>query len=109
MKTSARLRYAGYRLPCEIISPAVWLYFRFPLRLRTVEESLAPRGTMVSHETMREWARKFGRQFANRTRRRLPRIGDKWRLDEVVLKVVGVKRWLWRAVDQTGIVLDVQS
>jgi putative transposase len=60
MKTSARLRYAGYRFPCEIISHAVWLCFRFPLRLRAVEELLAARGTMVSHETVHEWARKFG-------------------------------------------------
>jgi len=56
---------------------------------------------------VRQWARKFGQKFANRIRRRLPRIGDKWHLDEVVLKISGVKHWLWRAVDQTGIVLDV--
>jgi transposase-like protein len=68
---------------------------------------LAARGIIVSHETVRQWARKFGQQFANRIRRRLPRIGDKWHLDEVVLKIAGVKHWLWRAVDQTGIVLDV--
>ena len=65
------------------------------------------RGIIVSHETVRQWARKFGQQFANRIRRRLPRVGDKWHLDEVVLKIAGVKHWLWRAVDQTGIVLDV--
>jgi len=58
---------------------------------------------------VRQWARKFGQQFANRIRRRLPRIGDKWHLDEVVVKIAGVKHWLWRAVDQTGIVLDVWS
>jgi putative transposase len=72
-----------------------------------VEELLAARGIIVSHETVRQWARKFGQQFANRIRRRLPRIGDKWHRDEVVLKISGVKHWLWRAVDQTGIVLDV--
>jgi putative transposase len=72
-----------------------------------VEELLAARGIIVSHETERQWARKFGQQFANRIRPRLPRIGDKWHLDEVVLKISGVKHWLWRAVDQTGIVLDV--
>jgi transposase-like protein len=81
--------------------------FRFPLGLRMVEELLAARGIIVSHETVRQWARKFGQQFANQIRRRLPRVGDKWHLDEVVLKIAGVKHWLWRAVDQTGIVLDV--
>jgi len=107
MKTSARARYAGYRFPSEIISHAVWLYFRFPLGLRMVEELLAARGIIVSHETVRQWARKFGQPFANQIRRRLPRVGDKWHLDEVVLKIAGAKHWLWRAVDQTGIVLDV--
>jgi putative transposase len=85
----------------------VWLYFRFPLGLRMVEELLAARGIIVSHETVRQWALKFGQQFANQIRRRLPRVGDKWHLDEVVLKIAGVKHWLWRAVDQTGMVLDV--
>jgi putative transposase len=107
MKTSARARYAGYRFPSEIISHAVWLYFRFPLGLSMVEELLAARGIIVSHETVRQWARKFGRPFANQIRRRLPRSGEKWHLDEVVLKIPGVQHWLWRAVDQTGIVLDV--
>jgi putative transposase len=63
--------------------------------------------SVVSHETVRQWARKFGQPFANQIRRRLPRVGDKWHLDEVVLKIAAVKHWLWRAVDQTGIVLDV--
>src|SRR5882672_500419 len=84
MRTSARTRYAGYRFPAEIIGHAVWLYFRFPLGLRMVEELLAARGIIVSHETVRHWARKFGQQFANQIRRRLPRVGDKWHLDEVV-------------------------
>src|SRR5260370_24678246 len=86
---------------------AVWLYFRFPLGLRMVEELLAARGIMVSHETVRQWARKFGQRFANQIRPRLPRVGDKWHLDEVALKIAGVKHWLWRAVDQTGLALDV--
>jgi putative transposase len=85
----------------------VWLYVRFPLSLRMVEEMLAARGIVVSHETVRQWALKFGQAFANRIRRRLPRVGDKWHLDEVAIKIAGVKHWLWRAVDQTGIVLDV--
>ena len=107
MRTSARTRYAGYRFPAEIIGHAVWLYFRFPLGLRMVEELLAARSIIVSHETVRQWARKFGQQFANQIRRRLPQAGDKWHLDEVVLKIAGVKHWLWRAVDQAGVVLDV--
>src|SRR5246500_4556931 len=107
VRTSARTRYAGYRFPAEIIGHAVWLYFRFPLGLRMVEELLAARGIIVSHETVRQWARKFGQPFANQIRRPLPRVGDKWHLDEVVLKIAGAKHWLWRAVDQTGIVLDV--
>src|ERR1700759_3848047 len=107
MMTSARVRYAGYRFPAEIISHAVWLYFRFPLSLRMVEEMLAARGIIVSHETVRQWARKFGQDFANRIRRRLPDAGDKWHLDEVAIKIAGKKHWLWRAVDQDGIVLDI--
>ena len=77
--------FGGYRFPAEIISQAVWLYFRFSLSLRMVEEMLAFRGIVVSHETLRQWGRKFGQAFANGIRRRLPRAGDKWHLDEVVL------------------------
>src|SRR5215204_387397 len=99
--------YAGYRFPAEVISQAVWLYFRFPLSLRMVEEMLAARGIIVSHETVRQWALKFGQDFANRIRRRLPQASDKWRLDEVAIKIAGVQHWLWRAVDQNGMVLDV--
>src|SRR3954462_14445127 len=107
MTTPASPSYAGHRFPAEIISHAVWLYFRFPLSLRMVEEMLAARGIVVSHETVRQWALKFGQAFANQIRRRLPCAGDKWHLDEVVVKIAGVKHWLWRAVDQTGMVLDV--
>src|SRR3954452_24946076 len=81
--------YAGHRFPAEVISHAVWLYFRFPLSLRMVEEVLAARGIIVSHESVRQWAMKFGQAFANRIRRRLPAAGDKWHLDEVVLKIAG--------------------
>ena len=105
--TAARSGYAGHRFPPEIISHAVWMYFRFPLSLRMVEEMLAARGILVSHETVRQWARKFGQDFANQIRRRLPCAGDKWHLDEVVLKIAGKTHWLWRTVDQTGLVLDV--
>ena len=99
--------YAGYRFPAEIISHAVWLYFRFPLSLRHVDEILAARGITVSHETVRQWGLKFGQAFANQIRRRLPQAGDKWHLDEVVVTISGVKHWLWRAVDQDGTVLDI--
>ena len=68
---------------------------------------LAARGIIVSHETVRQWVRKFGQPFVNQIRRRLPRTGDKWHLDEVVLRIAGVQHWLWRAVDQISIVLDV--
>src|SRR5688500_6774421 len=107
MTPTAKSPYAGYRFPGEVISHAVWLYFRFPLSLRMVEEMLAARGIDVSHETVRQWGRKFGQDFANQIRRRLPRAGDKWHLDEVCLMIRGTKHWLWRAVDQGGVVLDV--
>src|SRR5208337_841050 len=94
-------------LPAEVIAHAVWLYFRFPLSLRMVEDLLAGRGIMVSHETVRRWAEKFGRDFANKIRRRAPQFRDKWHLDEVVITISGKKHWLWRAVDQDGFVLDV--
>jgi putative transposase len=99
--------YAGYRHPAELIAYAVWLYFRFPLSLRMVEEMLAARGISVTYETIRQWGLKFGREFANRIRRRAPRRGDKWHLDEVVITIAGKKHWLWRAVDEQGFVLDV--
>src|SRR3982751_4950308 len=78
MTMPLRSCYAGHRFPPEIISHAVWLYFRFPLSLRMVEEMLAARGILVSHETVRQWALKFGQAFANQIRRRLPKAGDKW-------------------------------
>src|SRR5215213_3100098 len=100
--------YAGHRFPPEVIGHAVWLYSRFPPSLRMVEEMLAARGIVVSHETVRQWGLiKFGQGFANGIRRRLPRPGDKWHLDEVRITIAGKKHWLWRAVDQDGTVLDV--
>ena len=107
MKKTRHPRYARHRFPAEVISHAVWLYFRFPLSLRMVEEMLAARGILVSHETVRQWALKFGQDFANKIRRRLPAPGDKWHLDEVAISIAGRKHWLWRAVDQHGIVLDI--
>src|SRR5467141_511539 len=102
MRTPRDSIYAGHRYPAEIISYAVWLYFRFPLSLRMVEEMLAARGISVTHETIRQWGLKFGREFANRIRRRAPRRGDKWHLDEVVVSFARKKHWLWRAVDQVA-------
>ena len=100
--------YRRHRFPAEIIAHAVWLYFRFPLSLRMVEDMLAARGIIVTHQTIRTWAEKFGRHFANEIRRRSAgRLGDKWHLDEVVVTIAGTKHWLWRAVDQDGFVLDV--
>jgi putative transposase len=107
MTPLSRSCYTGYRFPAAVISHAVWLYFRFPLSLRMVEEMLADRGIIVSHETVRQWGLKFGQAFANRIHRRLPAPGDKWHLDEVVICIAGRKHWLWRAVDQHGVVLDI--
>src|SRR3712207_4041 len=83
--------YARHHFPAEVISYAIWLYFRFPLSLRMVGEMLAARGIVVSHETVRQWALKFGQEFANRIRRRLPCAGDKWHLDEVAIRIAGVQ------------------
>jgi putative transposase len=99
--------YAGYRYPVEIISHAVWLYFRFTLSFRDVEEILAYRGIIVSHESVRQWMLKFGQTYANALRRRQPKHGDKWHLDEVVLTMRGKHHYLWRAVDQDGYTLDI--
>src|SRR5215207_7263753 len=107
MTFTAKSPYAGYRFPGEVISHAVWLYFRFPLSLRMVEDMLAARAIVVSHETVRQWARKLGQSFASQIRRRLPCAGEKWHLDEVCRMIAGQKHWLWRAVDQEGMVLDV--
>jgi putative transposase len=99
--------YKGHRFPQEIISHAVWLYYRFSLSYRDVEELLAERGIVVTYETVRQWCLKFGKQYANQLRRRRPKTGDKWHLDEVFLKINGQISYLWRAVDQDGNVLDI--
>ena len=99
--------YAGYRFPAEIIAHAVWLYFRFALSYRDVEELLAERGVIVTHETIRRWCRRFGQRYANALRRRRARPGDKWHLDEVFITIGGATHYLWRAVDQGGEVLDI--
>jgi transposase-like protein len=96
-----------HRFPAEIISHAVWLYNVFSLSLRDVELLLAQRGVVVSYETVRRWCQKFGQAFADRLRRRRPRPGDKWHRDEVFIRLQGVQHYLWRAVDQDGVVLDI--
>jgi putative transposase len=98
--------YKRHRFPPEIIAHAVWLYFRFPLSLRLVEEMLLERGIVVSYETVRRWAMKFGPEYARRLRRKTPSPRDIWHLDEVVVTIAGQQHWLWRAVDQDGYVLD---
>jgi len=100
-------RYKHHRFPAEIISHAVWLYFRFCLSYRDVEEPLFARGVIVTYEAIRQWCLKFGQDFANQLRRRRPRPGDKWHLDEVFLTINGERRYLWRAMDQDGAVLDI--
>src|SRR5215470_2742094 len=99
--------YKRHRFPGEIISHAVWLYFRFPLSHRDVEEILFARGIIVSYEAIRKWCRKFGQQYAHQLRRRRPQPGDKWHLDEVFITINKVRHYLWRAVDQAGVVLDI--
>jgi putative transposase len=91
----------------EIISHCVWLYYRFPLSFRDVEEMMLQRGIVVSHETVRQWCAKFGQTYANALRRRRARPGDTWHLDEVFLTINGQRQYLWRAVDQDGNVLDI--
>jgi putative transposase len=104
---SASPSYKGHRYPVEIISHCVWLYFRFPLSFREVEELMLERGVIVSYETIRRWCLKFGQQYANSLRRCRPRPGDKWHLDEVFVKINGEQKYLWRAVAQDGMVLDI--
>lgn len=99
--------YRGFRFPAELIAHCVWLYHRFPLSFREVEEMMLARGVIVSHETIRQWSTKFGAAYAAGLRRRRPQAGDKWHLDEVFIKINGVQQYLWRAVDQHGVVLDI--
>ncbi len=97
----------GHRFPTEIISHAIWLYHVFSLSLRNVELLLAERGVVVSYESVRRWCLKFGQGLASRLRRRRPRPGDTWHLDEVFLRTDGEQHYLWQAVDQNGVVLDI--
>jgi len=105
--TSDSPTYTGCRFPAEIISHAVWLYFRFSLSYRDVEELMVARGIIVTYETIRQWCQKFGQQYANQLRQQRVQTGDKWHLDEVFLKINRKIQYLWRAGDQQGNVLDI--
>ena len=105
--TIQTLSYSGYRFPAVIISHCTWLYFRFALSYRDVEEMMAERGVTVSYESVREWCLKFGGTYTKRIRSCRGRLGDRWHLDEVFLRINGKLQYLWRAVDQDGEVLDI--
>jgi len=104
--TNQAVSHKRHRFPPKVIAHVVWLYFRFPLSLRLVEELLLERGIVVSYETVRHWAMRFGPSYARRLRRKTPSPRDIWHLDEVVITIAGQQHWLWRAVDQDGYVLD---
>ncbi len=99
--------YRGYRFPPEIISHAVWLYHRFCLSFRDVEDLLAERGIIVSYEAIRLWCLKFGPAYARALKHRQGRLGDTWHLDELFVNIRGQRHYLWRAVDQDGDVIDI--
>src|SRR5208337_3432951 len=101
----APVSYARHQFPPVIIRHAVWLYLRFSLSYRDVEDLLAERGLDVSHETVRRWVLKFGMLFARELRKRRPRTSSQWHLDELVLVIGGKRFFLWRAVDSEGEVL----
>src|ERR1700721_104301 len=102
-----QLSYRRHRFPPPIIQHAIWLYLRFTLSYRDVEELLAERGLEASFETVRRWVLKFGPRFARRPRRSRPRPSDRWHLDEMVVRIAGKRMYLWRAVDHEGEVLDM--
>src|SRR5580692_6359207 len=102
------LSYRRHRFPPPIIQHAIWLYLRFTLSYRDVEELLAERGLDISYETVRRWVLKFGPGFARRLRRFRPRPSDRWHLDEMVVRIAGKLMYLWRAVDHEGEVIDMR-
>ena len=101
------ISYRRHRFPPVIIQHAVWLYFRFPLSFRNVEDLLAERGIDVSYETVRRWALKFGLDYARKLRRSRPQADGRWHLDEMFVLINGKRMYLWRAVDREGEVLDI--
>ena len=102
-----KISYARHRFPSSIVQRAVWLYFRFPLSFRDVEEMFAERGIKVSYETIRRWVLKFGPAIAANIRTRRVRPSGTWHLDEVFVRLCGKQKYLWRAVDDEGEVLEV--
>ena len=100
-------QYKGHRFPPEIIQHAVWLYYRFNLSHREIEDLLAVRGIVVSYESVRLWCNKFGPKYAKRLKRRHQGFGDTFFIDEVFVKIGGIQHYLWRAVDQDGEIVDV--
>ena len=105
----ARLSYRRHRFPPPIIQHAIWLYLRFTLSYRDVEELLAERGVDVSYETVRRWVLKFGPVVARRLRERRPRPSFRWHLDEMVVRIARKRMYLWRAVDHEGEILDISA
>ena len=99
--------YKRHRFPLDIISYTVWLYFRFNLSHRDIEDLLAQRGITVSYESIRLWCIKFGHRYARRLKRRHQGYGDTFYIDEVFVKINGKQHYLWRAVDQDGEIVDV--
>ena len=99
--------YHRYQFPPAIISHAVWLYHRFCLSVRDVEDLLAERGIVVSYESIRQWCKRFGPEFARKLKKRQGRLGDIWHLDEVFIKINGELHCLWRAIDQDGDTIDI--
>ena len=102
-----QLSYRRHRFPVEIIQHAIWLYLRFTLSYRDVEELLAERGHDVSYETVRRWVLKFGPPIARKLRQGRPRPRARWHLDEMVVRIAGKRMYLWRAVDHEGEILDM--
>lgn len=100
--------YYRHRFPPEVIQHAVWLYYRFCLSFRDIEDLLAERGITVSYETVRRWCTKFGPRYANRLRKRFDACGDTWHVDEVFVRIRGEWHYLYRAVDPDGDVIDIQ-
>ena len=105
--TTTPISYQRHRFSSEIISHAVWLYHRFFLSFREVEDLLAERGVTVTYESVRKWCRKFGPAYARRLKKRQGQLGDAWFLDEVFVSIQGEQQYLWRAVDQDGDTLDI--
>jgi putative transposase len=99
--------YQRHRFPSEIISHAVWLYYRFCLSFREIEELLAKHGVTVTYETIRQWCQKFGSDYARKLKKQQGRLGDTWHIDKVFVTIQGQREYLWRAVDQDGDVIDI--